>query len=1221
MNRYEKSGGRRKIRWAMGLAGILCTVCALILPVMTLEQGGCPLPEHIHTDACYTQVTSVERKVPVCGVEYAIHTHDANCYLPDGSLWCRLPELEAHTHDAGCYAQPSHTHSEACYTVQRGELTCTQHVHSDACYAESRELICNLPESEEHTHGDGCYETRRTLVCGVESDHRHTDDCYAQASILSCGFPEESSAPTLICGKEEICPHTHQPYVSAENPGCYDGEGNLVCGKRELLRHQHTDACFQTVEEPVDTECLTCTDPDHVHTRRCYGTWVLSCTMEEHIHDESCQTGTASEPETEPETEPVLTGDDALVSALEVEAQRQELSGAPWLVRSGEAAAYRVTVKTESATDAVFTRGRVKLELVLPLTAQQGAFDLSAMSWLDTSDGYAPAVKEESRLTADGERICQVLTGYRLLASEDGAIPGEFTETVAVNVLDATPGTKVGLQVSAAMEYNTWEGVCPAHQVPERLTVESDSFTTACSVEEAQTHYRERLAEVETIESAGDSAAAEAMLNQLEEDWLSGYLMEDACRELYERVYTLLYGSAESAAEAVRGSNWMLLRDSGWFEAYSGETGGSSAAQSARAFRAVRSSQPEPAARSAAPSDTQVDSRGGTNANESDGVSVSKTIAGTELENVFDITLQVQTTQHITEITTQPDMAVVIVMDISNTMKEDFGGVSRYAAAMAAAERFLDQFARNNSQGISQVGFVAFNTDAHRIFGLQSCDSAAKANALKNTMRTQTGSIINASGYADSHSRFTNVEAGLAMAADMLSASANRYQYVVFLSDGFPTTYISSGYSGHDPYGSTGGFYDHVLNKPCTYGTSYSDRSAIRAREKAAAMKRQGITIFSVGVDIGGQTIQQYITQSERASGYSVVDRTGTSYEIGDAGSAQAYKNWLKNRIGSGYYYDSTDASGLTNAFQTIFQAIRQEVEEASRADWVASDPIPGQIEFLGFYNQSEELTIDALQGDARTDGENTAAFSGDDKAIRWDLKASGYQEIPDGTLTRYIYRLRYRVRLENEGQAFGEGTIYQTNGATTLRYRILQRVDESSTLSEPKTLAFPIPAVHGYLAELTFQKTDTREQPLAGAEFTLRHDTGNCKICRGDGTSVAVADQTGVSDADGTVSFRRVPSGHQYLLTETQAPPGYVATQTVWQVVVAYDGLTVTGRDVNEDPVVWDGTIQNALYYVLPETGGTGTAVLAAGGLALMTGAAVLLTLRARRRKEAGRE
>ena len=164
------------------------------------------------------------------------------------------------------------------------------------------------------------------------------------------------------------------------------------------------------------------------------------------------------------------------------------------------------------------------------------------------------------------------------------------------------------------------------------------------------------------------------------------------------------------------------------------------------------------------PSDVQVKDKGGEKISEDETVKVSKTISGTDLENVFDITLKVQTNQNISEVANEPDMAVVIVMDISNTMKSNFGEVTRYAAAMTAAEQFLDSFADNNTLGVSKVGYVAFNTDAHEIFGLQKCTNRNDANALKNTMRTETGKIINAKDYSSSHSRFTNIEAGLAMA-------------------------------------------------------------------------------------------------------------------------------------------------------------------------------------------------------------------------------------------------------------------------------------------------------------------------------------------------------------------------------------------------------------------------------------------------------------------------
>ena len=1197
INKWKRPWRRMMAALACGMA--LCTVYALILPAMTMEKDACQLPEHTHTDACYSQILTVQKRVPICSaqtlgihahtqdcygsegelvcgcVDAVVHTHDENCYLDDGTLWCPLPEVPAHVHDEGCYGLPpdAHIHCEDCYTTTPGELTCTAHTHTEACYAQQQVLICGLEESEEHTHEESCVQEETIRICGVEEDHTHTESCYAPVESLSCGFPEEP-------------------------------EKVLICAGETRPAHQHSDACFQIVQEPADTESLTCTDTaeDHRHTPQCYGTWELSCGLEEHIHDESCQPEQAETPE----EDLGLIEDTAWVAELKVTPYREEVPGMPWFVRNGETADYRVEIQMAAETDTAYTRGRVRLEFVLPLRAQEGAFDLDAMSWLEDA-----ALTEESRTIGEEELPCQVLTGYKILLSENPemmVIPGTFAETVRIRLLAAEPGRTVPMLVSAAMEVNIWEGICPIHQTEERLSVAAEGFTAACTAEEAQGYYEDFLALLE--EPVED---AEAMFSRLSQAYQQGQLTQESYRELYERLFTLLYGDPETMAESAIGANWMALRDSGWFGAYSACA---IAPRSAplRAMRTFSALAPTPPA--AGPSDVQVAARGGTNANAEDGVSVSKVIAGTELENVFDITLTVQTRQELTEITSEPDMAVVIVLDISNTMKADFGGVTRYAAAMTAAEGFLDLFAQNNSQGISKVGFVAFNTNAMEIFPLQTCSTAGQAAALKNTMRSETGLILNAAGYNASHSRFTNIEAGLAMASDMLSGAGNRNKFVVFLSDGFPTTYISSGYSGYDPYDASGRFYDHVLNKPCLYGTSYSDEAAIRARNRAAAIKSSGVTILCVGVDVGGQTVQTYVNQSERADGFSVVDRTGTTYEIGGGSDANAYKNWLGSSIGSGYYYDSTDSAGLSSAFQQIFQQIRQETMQASQADWAAADPMPqlgagGCVEFLGFYDQNAALTEGSLTGSAQENGENTAAFQTAEQRIRWDLKQSGYTSTESGGVTVYTYQLVYRVRLQNELPAFAEGTVYDTNGETTLRYKVVQTVDGNTTMSGPKTLAFPIPSVQGYLSSLSFVKEDTQGRRLEGAEFTLRHADG-CSTCRGDGSSVAVADKTAVSDAQGTVAFLSIPSGHRYTLTETKAPEGYGLSPNTYSVTVAYDAITVL---VNGEEGKWEGKIVDEFYYQLPDTGAEGLQGLYAAGFLLM-GCGLLLTLHTRRRK-----
>lgn len=350
--KYTKAhqGKKRWYRVVTGLACVVvfCTVYALILPAITMEKGACEIPEHTHSEACYTQVTSATRTEPVCTIEslnlhqhdgtcydsegnltcgyadFVVHQHDSACYDENGNRWCPLPEIETHEHTRSCYAvleadaSEVHTHTDDCYTVERGELICTEstepaHVHTDNCYTETSALVCE----GDHEHTESCYGTTRELTCGdtEEPVHQHTDQCYEQIKTLICELPTEPAEeaepaePELICGEKEIILHTHEPYESPEDPGCYDDDGNLICGKIQVLEHQHTDACFETVEEPADTEALTCTLPEdekHTHTALCYGTWELTCDMEEHTHMEECSTAEETEAteETEEATEP-----------------------------------------------------------------------------------------------------------------------------------------------------------------------------------------------------------------------------------------------------------------------------------------------------------------------------------------------------------------------------------------------------------------------------------------------------------------------------------------------------------------------------------------------------------------------------------------------------------------------------------------------------------------------------------------------------------------------------------------------------------------------------------------------------------------------------------------------------------------------------------------------------------------------------------------------------
>ena len=957
-------------------------------------------------------------------------------------------------------------------------------------------------------------------------------------------------------------------------------------------------------------------------------------------------------------------------------------------VRNRDVIRYQFTAATQSYySDVRYGQARVKLELVLPLTQDKALFDTEAMTWLEDS-----VMTFETRLINEQKTICQVLTGYKRL-TDDGesgvVVPGSFTETIPVKVMRMAHGETVSVIISAAMEHAAWDGLCPTHAIEEKLTIQTEAFVLydPLSAEEQDAIYRNYLSQIESVAALDLSVEerepmAQLLLDQVIGAYRNGQLSDSELESLGNILRELLGYYAEYAT----GTGWM--------------TGSSNVTTVRSVVRSQTVSVPQTTAMPTAVynsllgSSSQIDRNYNNYLTNDNQVFVRKSIAGTDIENVFDITLEVITVDTVNSVYEDPDMAVVVVMDISQTMQSNFPAnqttTTRYSAAMDSAQHFMENFAEAvpDENYLSKMGFVAFNTHGHEIFDLSDCATAADVATLNTTMRNQTQKIMdnaakdNSYGtYASSHARFTNMEAGLKMANDMLANATNKNKYIIFLSDGFPTTYlkrtsstsnvISSGYNGYDPYTGSGTnfrdgvFYDAVRGVHCDYGTSYSDTAAIYARAMAVSMKNQGVKIFSIGVDVASQTIKAYHdsydvpTSTGAQKTFSVVERRYSSYpnnvyEIGAYDSTASFENWLRGSattgIGSGYYYPSTNLAGLEAAYGEIFKEIEKINASSAHLDWTTTDPMPEMgvheldtMEFIGFWNMQNQLVTE-LEGSSGQNSqgqqyENTATFDTTENTIHWDLKNSGYNAMVfDQYNTNYQMALRYRVRLKNENNGFIESVtdssgslvpnIYDTNDVTTLNYRIIEVVGDVTQVSDRKSINYPIPAVHGYLSELNFKKVGPLGDPLSGATFTLAHDTATCNICRGDGvSSVSLATMTAISDENGMVRFTRIPSGHHYVLTETEAPEGYIKTDNAYKVEIAYDALTVTVTDAagnvltaeDGSPLDWGETVENQTYYTLPETGSVGTSQFTFGGLLIIAAAALMYIRNSGRKRQKG--
>jgi len=594
----------------------------------------------------------------------------------------------------------------------------------------------------------------------------------------------------------------------------------------------------------------------------------------------------------------------------------------------------------------------------------------------------------------------------------------------------------------------------------------------------------------------------------------------------------------------------------------------------------------------------QIVSSGGTT--KGDNVEISKTIAPSELENYFDITLKVQTQ----EIAKEQDVAVVIVMDISNTMlqyKLANENKTRLKAALDASQTFLETFGKN-SEGVNakrKIGVVAFNSNGHILQNMTDCRNVNDGISIASTIATKAKNITHSNDnnyeenpiYTKDPTRFTNIQAGLQVANDLLYNDNEikniQNKYVIFLSDGYPTTYIWRDYEGHATVRTdTGILHDDLLNRTMTYGTNYSERSARKAEEKAKELRNKGTIIYSIGtgIDNNFMTIPEY--EKKMGQSFSTIDRYNrTDYAVGVPSTAsteaarkqedlQNFRQWLGGKdsttttvigdgigsgYGSGHYFDVVkNSTEMKIAFSTIFENIKKLTE----ASWVAEDPmnsdnaaIKDVIEFVGIYDNKGNLydSVKYNSSVSNNTSNNTASYNKTTDRINWNLKESKYIKTISGNKTYYNYEIKYRVRLKTEANNFKSEAILKTNGKTTLSYV----VKETGKAPKLKTLQFKVPEVKGYLGTLTFNKlTGYNNSPLGGTTFELEH-SDKCECMNERKHMNANFKLTSTSNSNGKVTFNNIPSGHTYKLKEVKTDDYHTLNETIYDVKVSYGKTT----------------------------------------------------------------
>lgn len=451
---------------------------------------------------------------------------------------------------------------------------------------------------------------------------------------------------------------------------------------------------------------------------------------------------------------------------------------------------------------------------------------------------------------------------------------------------------------------------------------------------------------------------------------------------------------------------------------------------------------------------------------EDGAVTISKTLKPTEMENIFDVTLNVKTKQTVKEV--YPDMAVVLLIDTSASMTP-----SRLNAAKAAATTFIDAYSKAPGDATREIGILTFNKDVNPIASMTDI----KDNADTLTKKVEKiGNTVAA----------TNIQAGLNNAYKMLDGTniAKENCYVVLLSDGKPNCHYNTNGTYHAPDGGD--------------ITRHDDHLAVSNGKDA----------------IGDRIYDEMNLYSVYLGGNDNVNCTSGNDCTLNQNGGTGIVEWLKTF--SNDVKQTIDEGDLEKFFKDICNQIVYPTV------WTVDDPMGEHIQFISSTEDAKTYNSDTVK--------NT-------NNLVWNLKKS---KAITGENDEKIFTFKYQIKLDNVSDGFVEGKVYDTNGKTTLHYSLDENPDSEEGKSIIKHFDFDVPAVKGYLSDISFTKVGNGNA-LPGAKFKL------------EGTNGYKATEL-TSDADGKLVFSNIPSGYAYTLTEVEAPEGYVKDTTPRTIKVAYD-------------------------------------------------------------------
>lgn len=483
---------------------------------------------------------------------------------------------------------------------------------------------------------------------------------------------------------------------------------------------------------------------------------------------------------------------------------------------------------------------------------------------------------------------------------------------------------------------------------------------------------------------------------------------------------------------------------------------------------------------------------------ENDGkVAHKKTIEKTG-ENEFEITLSVKTMEQIKEQAVSEDAAVVLVMDVSNSMKETVDGKEpddaseqRIYKAREAAKNFIDDFAADDAQ--RKVALVEFGSSAYTVQGWTDTDSAKSAvdnvginfeypNCTIQGSHTHQVNTIKWGGIFNLTWKCTDTGCPL-------------HEGEWLLGGWYPIW--DRRYEGHTHEQTFNGPHGETL----TDGGGTNIEGGLQLADNLLGssdisnIKNRYVVLITDGVPT------YHVYQGRDNSSLTFIEGQsggGNHAEWSDYQNVPNVANSIKSKAtlytvsyASDKVKDKVDGKTI-DAWLASFAnknvaagadidlglgQISQIIQNQAKA-WILRDPIPAANYITFSFDDNEDIP------DLATNHDAVFGYDSANRELVWNLKAEIPGEpVEENGVKWYHYETKYTIRLNTAGEGFVEDQPYATNGTTTLSYMLTENGQVNPELQYTNLV---VPTVSGKIPEYTY-RVEYYLQNEDGKGYTLK--------------------------------------------------------------------------------------------------------------------------------------